>query len=427
MKVCFFTLGTRGDVQPYVALGKELVKEGHEAVICGGESFHKLVESNGIDFVPTTSDLMAIAASPEGKAILEHPIRNFILAFRYYRDVINPAYRKTLEEFYAAASDADVIVYHPKALGAVDIALKLGIPCVSMPPVPVTYPISEFANLAVTTKNLGKWLNKATYRVNEKAEISQIDLINDFRVKVLQLPKRKAGIYTFTDGRKEIPVVYPLSKVLFPGVNSWDGHVFMPGFFFLDSEDETLPEEIEQFLAAGNPPVAVTFSSMPLAQPARFLERLRAALKATGNRAVILTGNSGIECENDHQTCAVKAAPHSLLFPRVKGVIHHGGVGTMAAALRAGKPQMIIPFSADQPFWAKRLYRLGYSIKPMREKEVTAAVLAGALAEMDDSDVIRRAEDIAAIINSENATADTVRYLVKVVSAAGEQLPESVL
>ena len=99
----------------------------------------------------------------------------------------------------------------------------------------------------------------------------------------------------------------------------------------------------------------------------------------------------------------------------------------MAAALRAGKPQMIIPFSADQPFWAKRLYRLGYSIKPMREKEVTAAVLAGALAEMDDSDVIRRAEDIAAIINSENATADTVRYLVKVVSAAGEQLPESVL
>ncbi|NLV58067.1 MAG: glycosyltransferase family 1 protein [Clostridiales bacterium] len=414
MKVCFFTLGTRGDVQPYVALGRELIREGHEAVICVGESFHRLVETNGIRYAPTTSDLMAVAASPEGKAILEHPIRNLKLALRYSKEVINPAYRKTLEEFFSAADDADVIVYHPKALGAVDIALTLGIPCVSMPPVPVTYPVSEFAHIAVTTKSLGKWLNKLTYRANEMAESSQIHLINDFRVKVLQRPKRKAGIYTYTDGRKEIPIVYPLSKALFPDVSSWDGHVFMPGFFFLDSEGETLPDEVEQFLVAGKQPVAVTFSSMPLAQPVRFLEKLRSALETSGNRAVVVTGNSGIECENDGLICAVKATPHSVLFPRVKGIIHHGGIGTMAAALKAGKPQMIIPFSVDQPFWAKRLYRLGYSLKPMREKEVTAAALASAFAEMDKPDVVRRAEQIAAIINSEKATVDTVKYIAEI-------------
>lgn len=420
MKVCFFTLGSRGDVQPYVALGRELIREGHEAVICTGESFRQLVESNGIDFAPTTSDLMAIAASPEGKAILEHPVKNLKLALRYAKEVINPAYRKTLEEFYAAASDADVIVYHPKALGTVDIALQLGIPCVSMPPVPITYPVSEFANLAVTTKNLGKWLNKATYRVNEKAESSQIDLINDFRAKVLHLPKRKAGLYTYTDGRKEIPTVYPLSKALFPEVSSWDGLVFLPGFFFLDSEDDTLPEEVEQFLAAGKPPVAVTFSSMPLAHPVRLLEKLRVALETTGNRAILLTGNSGIVCGSDDLICTVKAAPHSALFLRVKGVIHHGGVGTMAAALRAGKPQMIMPFSVDQPFWAKRLYRLGYSLKPMREKEVTVATLAKTLIEMDDSNILRRAEEIASIICNENATVDTVKYLTEIIEHAHE-------
>ena len=415
MKVCFFTLGTRGDVQPYVALGRELIREGHKAVICVGESFRQLVASNGIDFVPTTSDLMAIAVTLEGKAILEHPIKNLKLALNYSKQVINPAYRKTLEEFYAAASDADVIVYHPKALGAVDIAIKLGISCVSMPPVPITYPVSEFANLALTTKNLGKWLNKATYRINEKAEISQINLINDFREKVLQLPKRKAGLYTYTDGKKEIPTVYPLCKALFLNVSSWDGHVFLPGFFFLDSEGETLSEEVEQFLAAGNPPVAVTFSSMPLANPVRLLEDLRIALETTGNRAILLTGNSGIVCESDDLICTVKAAPHSALFPLVKGVIHHGGVGTMAAALRAGKPQMIIPFSVDQPFWAKRLYRLGYSLKPMREKEVTAAALAKTFTEMGDSDVSRRSEEIAAIVCNENATIDTVKYLAEII------------
>lgn len=418
MKVCFFTLGTRGDVQPYVALGRELIKEGHQATICAGESFRQLVESNGIDFVPTTSDLIAIAASPEGKAILEHPIRNFKLALRCTSEVINPAYRKTLEEFYTAAAAADVIIYHPKALGAVDIALKRGIPCVSMPPVPITFPVSEFANLAVTTKNLGKWLNKATYRVNKIAERSQINLINDFRTKVLRLPKRKAGIYTFADGRKEIPTVYPLSKALFPEVKSWDGHVFMPGFFFLDHEDKTLSKDIEQFLSAGKPPVAVTFSSMPLAQPARFLEKLRVALRTTGNRAIFLTGNSGLECKGDDLIFTVKSAPHSLLFPRVKGVIHHGGVGTMAAALRAGKPQMMIPFSGDQPFWAKRLYRLGYSLKPMREKEVNSAELVRTFTEMENFEVLRRADEIAAIISSENAAADTVKYLAGIVGHA---------
>jgi sterol 3beta-glucosyltransferase len=417
MKVCFFTLGTRGDVQPYIALGRELIKEGHGAVICFGESSRGLVESGGIDFVPTTSDLMAIAASPEGKAILEHPIRNLKLALRYYKEVINPAYRKTLEEFFEAAKNVDVIVYHPKALGTVDIALKLGIPCVSMPPVPVTYPMSEFANPAVATKNFGKRLNKATYRVNEMAERSQINLINDFREKVLQQPKRKAGVYTYTDGRNEIPTVYPLSKALFPEVNSWDGHVFIPGFFFPDSEGELLPEEIERFLSDGKPPVAVTFSSMPLARPAGFLEKLRAALGSTGNRAVFLTGNSGIKCDSDDLICTVNAAPHSALFPRVKGVIHHGGIGTMAAALRAGRPQMILPFSVDQPFWAERLYRLGYSLKPMREKDVTAAALAKAFTEMDDPAVSRRAEEIAAVINSENATVDTVRFLSGIANA----------
>jgi len=232
---------------------------------------------------------------------------------------------------------------------------------------------------------------------------------------VLKLPKRKAGIYAYTDGGKEIPTVYPLSKVLFPDVKSWDGYVFMPGFFFLDGDGETLPEEVEQFLALGKPPVAVTFSSMPLSRPAGFLEKLRTALKASGNRAVFLAGNSGIKCESDDIICAVKAAPHSKLFPRVKGVIHHGGVGTMAAALRAGKPQMIIPFSADQPFWAKRLYRLGYGLKPMREKEVTSASLAGAFAEMEDFNILKRAEEIAAVIKSENALSDTVRFLAEIV------------
>lgn len=111
MRVCVMTLGSRGDVQPYVALGKELIKHGHAATICTGGSFQKFIEENGVEFKETASDLMAIAQTPEGKAILEHPIRNMRLALRYSKEVINPAYRKTLDDFYNAAKGADKRVH----------------------------------------------------------------------------------------------------------------------------------------------------------------------------------------------------------------------------------------------------------------------------------------------------------------------------
>ena len=416
MKICVFTLGTRGDVQPYVALGQELVRAGHEAVICTGGSFRAFIESHGVSFSETDSDLMALAATPEGKAILEHPVRNFRKAMELSRNVLNPSYRRTLDTFFAAAADADCIVYHPKALGAVDIALYYDIPCVSMPPVPVIWPVTEFPNLALTTKNLGPVLNRMSYRINAKAEQSQISLINEFREKTLRQKPRKAGIYTFHDGTKDIPVVYPVSPALFPDVKSWEGHVYLPGFFFLEDEGAALPGRCEAFLAAEPRPVAVTFSSMPLADPERFLKNLREALEATDNRAVILTGNSGLACEDDDRICALPAVSHQLLFSRVKGVIHHGGAGTMAAALRAGIPQLVMPFSVDQPFWAARLQYLGIGAAPLREKEATPEKLISALQEMDDPGRVEKAAAFSQIICAEHGTQAAAQYLEKIIS-----------
>ncbi len=411
MKVCVFTLGSRGDVQPYVALGQALIKSGHEAVICTGGSFRAFIEEHGVSFVETDSDLMALAQTSAGKAVLEHPILHFRQAMELSQNVINPSYRKTLDTFFAAAADADCIIYHPKALGAVDIALYYDIPCVSMPPVPITWPITEFPNLALTTRNLGPTLNRMSYQINAKAEYSQISLINDFREKTLHQKPRKAGVYAFHDGIHEIPVVYPVSPALFPDVNSWNGHVFLPGFFFLEKTGEALPEKCKSFIAAGEKPVAVTFSSIPLANPERFLANLRSALERTDNRAVLLTGNSGMECEGDDRICVFKAVSHQLLFSCVKGVIHHGGVGTMAAALRAGIPQLIMPFSVDQPFWAARLQYLEMGIHSLREKEASAEKLVASLREMENTRYMEKASAFSQIIRVENGTEAAVRYI----------------
>lgn len=409
MRVCIMTLGSRGDVQPYVALGKELIKKGHTAVICTGGSFGQFVEENGVEFQETASDLMVIAATPEGKAILEHPMKNIRLALRYSKDIINPAYRKTLDDFYNAAKTADMIVYHPKALGAVDMALSLGIPCVSMPPVPIIFPVSEFANLAVTYKNLGPLLNKLTYKVNEKAELSQIKEINDFREKTLGLKKRKAGIYSYTDGINRTPIIYPISPSLFPEVKSWNKQVFLPGFLYLET-DEELSEELIRFLKDGDKPIVISFSSMPLSAPECFMTKLMQTLERINERAVILTGNSGIVGSSSKNCLFVQSAPHARLFPYAKGVVHHGGVGTMAAALKAGIPQQIIPFSVDQPFWAERLYRLGYGLKPLKEKALSADDLGSSFILMNDYEVQTRAKQIASEIHAEKGNERIVEY-----------------
>ena len=279
-----------------------------------------------------------------------------------------------------------------------------------MPPVPTAFPVSEFANLVVTRKNLSPVLNRLTYKVNEKAEAAQIREINDFREKTLGLKKRRAGMYTYTDGTNRIPIVYPVSPLLFPDVKSWNGQVFLPGFLPLET-DEKLSDEVTDFIRAGEKPVVVSFSSMPLSDPERFMGKLSKALEKAHERVIVLTGNSGISGQNSKTSLFMKAAPHSLLFPEAKGVVHHGGVGTMAAALTAGVPQQIIPFSVDQPFWADRLYKLGYGLKPLREKTLSSDDLVNAFSQMNAREVQSKAKQISTVLQAENGSERLADYL----------------
>lgn len=412
MKIAIFTLGSRGDVQPYVAIAKQALKYNHEVVICTGESFKSFIEENNIEFAKAELDLMALLQTDEGQEVFNNGTKHFIKAMKYAKDKVNPAYRKTMEDFYNCAKDADIILYHPKALSAVDIAQKLDIPCINVSPIPFIYPIEEIPNLIISSnKNFGKKLNKLTYNINKYAEMSNIKEINDFREKVLNLPKRKSGIYTYDINKRPIPIVYPVSKYLFEDVKSWDDKVYLPGFVFLENKEEKLDKEIEEFLKKGSKPIVVSFSSMILKNPNKFKRILIEALNKSDNRAIILTGVSGMSFENEENILAIKSAPHDLLFPLSKGIMHHGGIGTTAIALKSGKPQLIMPFSVDQPFWANRLYNLGYAIKPLSEKNLTSDDLINSFKEMEEEKYINNAIDIMNKLNKENANDDLIKYI----------------
>ncbi|MED3971722.1 glycosyltransferase [Priestia megaterium] len=416
MKVTILTLGSRGDVQPYIALAREMIKNGHEVVICTGATFQRFIEENKVSFYPASADLMALMESEEGRDILNGNGFSLLKIIKFSKEKIAPSYRKSMDDFYQASQGADLIIYHPKALGAVDIALYFNIPCICLPPVPIMYPITEFPNFSLSSKkSFGPVLNRLSYKLVKFSELPFIKEINDFRGKTLKSPKRKAGLYTYDINGSPIPIIYPISPFLFKKVDSWKDSVFISGFFFLDSEEETLPNEIENFLEKGKKPIVVSFSSMPLKNPSIFRKKLVQALKKTNNRAVVLTGTSGMRFNQEENILTVEKAPHRLLFKRAKGIIHHGGVGTMSEALLSGVPQIIIPFAVDQPFWANLLYKKGYSIKPLQEKNLEVFELVQALEQVGNKEYIENAQKIKNIIQSENGIHRAVKHIESVV------------
>lgn len=417
MKITILTLGSRGDVQPYVALGKELIKHDHEVTICTGATFKGFIEENGIAFQAASADLMAIIESEEGSRVFNGGNFNLIKMLKFSKSVITPTYRRSMDDFFQASQKAELIIYHPKALGAVDIAVHYNIPCICLPPVPIMYPITEFPNFSVSpNKNFGPILNRLSYKVVALGERPFLKQINDFREKTLNLPKRKAGLYTYEMNGSPIPILYPISPFLFKEVESWNSRVFLSGFFFLNLGEETLSNEIEEFLEKGTNPIVVSFSSMPLKDPASFKQKLVQALKETNNRAIVLTGTSGMKFTQELDIMAVEKAPHRLLFKRAKGIIHHGGVGTMSEALLSGVPQLIMPFTVDQPFWANRLYKNGYSIKPLHEKNLEVSDLVHALEQMDNEDYLKNAQRIKNEIQSENGLQKAVNYIENIAA-----------
>lgn len=415
MNITFLTLGSRGDVQPYVALGKGFIDRGHEVTICTGKTFQPFIESYGIRFVKAEADLMEILKTKEGNAIFNGGRLGIKETMNFVKNVINPLFRKSFDDFLVASERADVIICHPKAMVAYDIANYYNIPCISMPPVPILFPTAEFPNLAIApNKNFGSMLNRLTYFSVKFSESSSMKEINNFRKEKLGMKKRRMGAYAHY---KKQPIIYPISPALFKDVTSWNGYVDVTGFLFLDNNEKGLEPEIETFLAQGESPWVVTFSSMP----AEGLESIfKNVLKKRGERAIFLVGNSNMHFDDENILCKPQI-PHRLIFKRAKGIIHHGGVGTMAEALVSGKPQQIIPFNVDQPFWAHRLYQLGLMSKPVGVKAITEDALNAIFDDMSQQEHILNAQKFAEKLACENGIQNAIEAIERTVWCKGHK------
>jgi sterol 3beta-glucosyltransferase len=186
------------------------------------------------------------------------------------------------------------------------------------------------------------------------------------------------------------------------------------GYYHLPLDHAYQPDpELHSFLQSGEPPVCISFGSMIHRDARRIYEVARETLKRTANRAVVLSGWGSIEDSSSSDILYLEAAPHDWLLPRCKAVIHHGGAGTSAAGLRAGIPNIVVPFMGDQPFWGERIYAIGAGPRPLPIKGLSVETLARALAEVESGSLRTRAQHIGGQLRKEDGAGTAVKWIEK--------------
>lgn len=418
MRILILTYGTRGDVQPYVALGKGLKDKGHDVTVATSTRFADFIGRHGLEYGHMSDDMLALLDTDRGRDMLENSggaPGTFMRALTMMKQV-GPMQRALLADSWAAAqaSRPDLIVFHPKGYGGPHIAEKLGIPAVMALPIPMIVPTALYPNMGFPKLNLGGWYNKKTYTlVNSLMALSAGKHVRALR-ETLGLPRQKRfDILHMTDGTP-IPALHAVSKHVIPPPPDWPDTAKTTGYWFLDRDTAwTAPPELTVFLKAGPPPVYVGFGSMAGRDPRRLADAVVKALVQTGQRGIIATGWGGLETEALPDTILqISEAPHDWLFPRTAAIVHHGGAGTTAAALRAGKPSVVVPFFGDQPFWGARVHALGAGSKPIPRKKLTPDSLAAALLQVTtDPEIAANADALGQKIRAEDGIGTTIAII----------------
>ena len=398
MKILLQTLGSRGDVQPFVVLGQELQKRGHDVVVSATAEFAAMIEAAGLRTSCLSISYEALINTPEMKAALG----GFSGRMRAYREMQDMMRRQTQEMWdVGLAERAELIFYHPKGFLSPYLARETGgkaVPVFLQPGFAVT---GAYPNFLLGARDMGTALNRLSHRF----------LLGATRWGTGLLAKswsKKAGVRL---GAKLEPLagygagglrLHAFSSTLFPPPADWPASNQTTGYFFTDPEPFNPPQDLAAFLDAGLPPIYAGFGSMPGMDPERQTRAVVDALKATGQRGIIATGWGGLAAEAaGPEIHVLKSAPHTWLFPRVRAVIHHGGSGTTHEGLRWGKPTIVCPLMGDQPFFGELVARIGAGPKPIPQKRLTGEALASAIQMAIDPQTEAKADEIGRRIRAE--------------------------
>lgn len=409
MNITILTYGSRGDVQPFLALAVGLQKAGYQVKLAAPHRFADFVGQYNVPFAPLAGDPEEISKA------FNQAGNNALKVASAIRDYVNSIAVDVTRGAFAACDDAELIIHSFLfTTGAYSLARQRGIPDISIQTFPIFAPTRAYPPAALSSlptgwmSYFGHWLNTQVFwyggnsgyrqKRRQHPDVFSFDLFWPFDEK----PPRRAT-----------PLLFAVSPTVLPPAREWTNRVNVTGYFFLDSPaDYQLPAALTRFLEADTPPVCVTFGSMIHRNADRIAESILDSIRVTGQRAIVLTGWDGWKGNAaTDDVLFLESAPHDWLLPRCKAVVHHGGAGTTAAGLRAGIPNIVIPFAGDQMFWGRRVHAIGAGPRPINVKELSAARLTSALAEVEDNVLRDRARHIGRVIRSEDGVAEAIRVV----------------
>ncbi len=400
--------GSRGDIQPYIALAVELKKLGKRVRIATGKSFASFVERYGIECYPIAADLESVDIDPKllkAAQSSDNPLKMLLTFAKMKKYALYMT-----EDMYNACEGSKLVVYHPGCSIGYYAAREMRIPSVLASPFPI-HRTKEFASVIAYGKS--KMPITLSYSLVQSMlwTASKIGVASCLKKKFGKLPRNFGCPIERVDATH--PAVISCSNFVFQRPQDWNENINQMGYWFLDEKDDYIPpRELVQFLESGEAPIYFGFGSVFQAdEKERFTKAITDALKISGKRGIIcgMGRISGLP----NSIFSINSIPHSWLFDRVSAVCHHGGAGTTAAGFRAGVPSIIIPFSNDQFAWAHRAYDIGVGAKPLKKNKFTAGELAEAIKYALSNEVVTKAKKLGEQIATENGARDCANVIAK--------------
>ena len=427
MNVVIMVIGSRGDIQPFLRLGKVLKEDyGHRVRIATHPAFREFIEKDSdLEFFSVGGDpaeLMAFMVKNPGLIPKRETIRSGEIGRRreamyemfkgFWRACINTTDDETdVKNLRLMGQEhpfvADAIIANPPSFAHIHCAERLGIPLHLMFTFP-TSPTQQFPHPLANIKKSNieaNYTNFMSYPLVDMMTWQGLgDLVNRFRVKSLGLEPISTLWAPGQLFRLRVPYTYLWSPDLIPKPSDWGPEIKICGFLFLDlASSFEPPDDLSKFLNDGPPPVYIGFGSIVVDDPEKFTELIFEAVNKAGVRALVSKGWGGLGDEDNtpDNIFMLGNTPHDWLFPRVSAVVHHGGAGTTAIGMKCGKPTMIVPFFGDQPFWGAMVAKAGAGSDPIPYKRLTADKLAAGIRKLLEPETQEAAQTMAKKIEQE--------------------------
>jgi len=414
MNIGIFTYGTRGDVQPYVALALGLMDKGHTVTLAAPENFKSFVQGFGVAFHPLYGNAEEMMNSQEGQAVLK--TENTIKLMKYFFKALNDIKVPLRKSYMKGISKADVIIANAATAPVVTAIAEKQHKKIAftyfMPPVVITkeFPLGDFDFFNFPA------YNRLTYKLAHSFFWKFVKKeVNEFRTE-LGLPALKENLLYYIEKQQPLDL-YCISQSLIPQPKDWDAHHKITGFLTIPAAKrarhvlDAMPEDLAVWLSEGNKPVYMGFGSNGVGNTGKIIAVINYILSKTNERILFCTGWSIFDGLPQHKNLYVtKYINHEAVLPLCKAGIFHGGAGTLAAMLCHNLPIIIVSFYTDQPTWGKIIERkkLGVHI-PI--KKLTSSKLITAITMVQSPEIKTNVEAIGKQIREENGLENAVREI----------------